>query len=39
MDIGDQEKEEGNRMTRASITLASPVMANGGGGRGVSVCG
>lgn len=36
VDIGDQEKREGNRMTRASITLASPVMASGGGG--VFVC-
>lgn len=34
--IGDQEKGERNRMTRASITLASPVMVSGG--RGVCSC-
>lgn len=32
MDIGDQDKGEGNRMTRAPITLASPVMVSGGVG-------
>lgn len=38
MDIGDQEKGVGNRMTRASITLASPVRGRVRAGRGDRVC-
>lgn len=34
LEMGDQKKGDRNRMTRASITLASPVMGNVGGGEG-----